>query len=97
MGSIVRFPSDLVTDHDRRRLKSAVEGSPFELEFRKNKQNVLAPYLVRCGHMRPSYRLRKTGEGWEAIELGREPAGLVAARARRPEDLLRDLGARPAP
>jgi hypothetical protein len=97
VGNIVRFPSDLVTDHDRRRLRSAVEGTPFDLEFRKNKQNVTAPYLVRCGHMRPSYRLRKTGEGWEAIELGPDKGGLVAARARRPEDLLRDLAARPAP
>ncbi|HEX7776174.1 MAG TPA: hypothetical protein VF449_06565 [Parvibaculum sp.] len=97
MGSIVRFPSDLVTDHDRRRLRAAAEGTPFDLEFRKNEQDVLAPYLVRCGHMRPSYRLRKTGEGWEAIELGPDRSGLVAARARRPEDLLRELGARPAP
>lgn len=91
MGSIVRFPSDLVTEHDRRRLKSAAEGSPFDLEFRKNKQNAVAPYLVRCGHMRPSYRLRKTSEGWEAIDLGTETTGVVAARARRPEDLLKQL------
>jgi hypothetical protein len=97
MGSIVRFPSDLVTEHDRRRLRSAAEGSVFDLEFRKNDQDVIAPYLVRCGHMRPSYRLRKTGEGWEAIEFGAEQSGIVAARARRPEDLFRDLGAHPEP
>jgi hypothetical protein len=94
LGSIVRFPSDLVTEHDRRRLKAAAEGSVFDIEFRKNKQDVLAPYLVRCGHMRPSYRLRKTGDGWEAIALGPERTGLVVAKARRPEDLLRDLGER---
>ena len=95
MGSIVRFPSDLVTEHDRRRLKSAAEGSPFDVEFRKNRQNTVAPYLVRCGHMRPSYRLRKTSEGWEAIDLGTEKTGIVAAKARRPEDLLRELSERP--
>jgi hypothetical protein len=94
LGSIVRFPSDLVTEHDRRRLTAAAEGSVFEIEFRKNKQDVIAPYLVRCGHMRPSYRLRKTGDGWEAIELGPERPGIVIAKARRAEDLLIELGQR---
>jgi len=95
VGSIVRFPSDLVTDHDRRRLTSAAEGSPFDIEFRKNRQNAVAPYLVRCGHMRPSYRLRKTSDGWEAIDLGTETTGAIAAKARRPEDLLKQLAERP--
>jgi hypothetical protein len=94
LGSIVRFPTDLVTEHDRRRLTAAAQGSVFDIEFRKNRQDVLAPYLVRCGHMRPSYRLRKTGDGWEAIALGAERTGLVIAKARRPEDLLRELGDR---
>lgn len=94
LGSIVRFPTDLVTEHDRRRLKAAADGSVFDIEFRKNKQEVLAPYLVRCGQMRPSYRLRKTGEGWEAIALGPEKPGMVVASARRPEDLLAQLAAR---
>lgn len=94
MGIVVRFPSDLVTEHDRRRLNAAAEGSVFDVEFRKNKQDALAPYLVRCGHMRPSYRLRKTGDGWEAIDLGSETPGIVIAKARRPEDLLSELGQR---
>lgn len=93
MGSIVRFPSDLVTDHDRRRLKAAAEGSPFDLEFRKSGSNAAAPYLVRCGHLRPSYRLRKSSDGWEAIDLNGETGGGVV-RARRPEELIRELAQR---
>lgn len=95
MGSIVRFPGDLVTEHDRRRLKAAAEGSPFDLEFRKNGQGVTAPYLTRCGHMRPSFRLRKTQDGWEAISLGAEETGMVAAQGRSAEELFRGLGPRP--
>lgn len=95
MGSIVRFPGDLITEHDRRRLTAAAEGSPFDLEFRKNAQGVLAPYLTRCGHLRPSFRLRKTPEGWEAIAMGAEDAGAAAARARSAEDLFRALSAPP--
>lgn len=91
MGSIVRFPGDLITEHDRRRLTAAAEGSPFDLEFRKNAQGVLAPYLTRCGHLRPSFRLRKTPEGWEAITMGTEDGGAVAARGRSAEDLFRAL------
>lgn len=91
MGSIVRFPGDLVTEHDRRRLTAAAEGSPFDLEFRKNAQGVLAPYLTRCGHLRPSFRLRKTQEGWEAISMGMDDPGAVAARGRTAEDLFRAL------
>ncbi|WP_041535840.1 hypothetical protein [Parvibaculum lavamentivorans] len=93
MGSIVRFPGDLVTEHDRRRLTLAAEGSPFDLDFRTNGQGVLAPYLTRCGHLRPSFRLRKTPEGWEAIGLGAEEAGGVAARARSADELFRALAA----
>ena len=95
MGSVVRFPGDLITEHDRRRLASAADGSPFDLEFRKNEQGVLAPYLTRCGHLRPSYRLRKTAEGWEAIVLGSDDAGAIAARARNTDDLFRALTATP--
>lgn len=95
MGSIVRFPGDLITEHDRRRLTSAAEGSPFDLEFRTNGQGVLAPYLTRCGQLRPSFRLRKTPEGWEAIAFGPDDAGTVAARARSAEDLFRALGTPP--
>jgi len=87
LGSIVRFPGDLITEHDRRRLTAAAEGSPFDLEFRKNAQGVLAPYLTRCGHLRPSFRLRKTPEGWEAIAMGAEDAGRrrgAGAKRRRP-------------
>lgn len=89
MGSIVRFPSDLVTDRDRLRLKAAAEGSPFDLEFRKSGGSAGAPYLTRCGHLRPSYRLRKSSDGWEAIALDGETSGIV--RARRPEDLIHEL------
>lgn len=89
MGSIVRFPGDLITEHDRRRLTSAAEGSPFDLEFRKNAQGVLAPYLTRCGYLRPSFRLRKSPEGWEAISMGADDAGVVAASGRSAEDLFR--------
>lgn len=91
MGSIVRFPGDLITEHDRRRLTTAAEGSPFDLEFRKNAQGVLAPYLTRCGHLRPSFRIRKGPEGWEAISMGAEDAGTIAARGRSAEDLFRAL------
>lgn len=91
LGSIVRFPSDLITEHDRHRLKAAADGSAFDLEFRKNSQNVLAPYLVRCGHLRPSFRLRKTSEGWEAIDLNAETTAGSAIKARSPEDLVREL------
>lgn len=94
MGSIVRFPGDLVTEHDRRRLKAAAESSPFDLEFRKNGQGVMAPYLTRCGHMRPSFRLRKTPDGWEAISLGAEETGMVAAQGRSAEELFHALGPR---
>jgi hypothetical protein len=96
VGNIIRFPSDLVTAHDRRRLEAAAAGSAFNLEFRKNKQNVTVPYLVRCGHMRPSYRLRKSGGEWEAIDLTPEGGGIVAGRARRAEDLFLDLVKPPA-
>jgi hypothetical protein len=95
LGSVVRFPGDLITEHDRRRLTAAAEGSPFDLEFRKNGQGVLAPYLTRCGHLRPSYRLRKTTEGWEAIAMGSDEAGAIAARARNADDLFRALSAPP--
>ncbi|MEQ8267547.1 MAG: hypothetical protein RH982_10155 [Parvibaculum sp.] len=91
MGSIVRFPGDLITEHDQRRLKSAAEGSPFDLEFRRNGHGLLAPYLTRCGHLRPSFRLRKTPEGWEAIALGAEDTGAVSARARSADELFRTL------
>lgn len=97
MGSIVRFPSDLVTDHDRRRLKAAVEASPFDLEFRLNGQNTLAPYLLRCGHLRPSYRLRKSSAGWEAIDLCAETTDGCVIRARCPEDLIHELAHRHTP
>ena len=94
MGSIVRFPGDLVTEHDRRRLKAAADGSPFDLEFRKNGQGVMAPYLTRCGHMRPSFRLRKTPEGWEAISLGAEETGMVAAQGSQRRGIFHALGPR---
>ncbi|MDP2125500.1 MAG: hypothetical protein Q8J92_14085 [Parvibaculum sp.] len=94
MGSIVRFPGDLVTEHDRRRLTAAAEGSPFDLEFRKNGQGVMAPYLTRCGHLRPSFRLRKTPEGWEAISLGADETGMVAGQGRSAEALFHELGQR---
>tara|TARA_R110002110_G_scaffold79732_3_gene208038 strand:- start:2815 stop:3111 length:297 start_codon:yes stop_codon:yes gene_type:complete len=91
VGHIVRFPGDLITEHDRRRLTSAADGTPFDLEFRKNDQGVVAPYLTQCGHMRPSFRLRKTPEGWEAIVLGADDAGTVAARGRTAGDLFHAL------
>jgi hypothetical protein len=93
LGSVVRFPGDLITEHDRRRLTAAAGGSPFDLEFRKNGQDILAPYLTRCGHLRPSYRLRKTVEGWEAIALGNDGPSAVAARARNADELFRTLAA----
>lgn len=95
MGSVVRFPGDLITEHDKRRLTSAAEGSPFDLEFRENEQGVLAPYLTRCGHLHPSFRLRKTPAGWEAITFGSEGAGTVAAQARNAGDLFHALTAPP--
>ena len=95
MGSIVRFPGDLVTEHDRRRLKAATDGSPFDLEFRRNAQGVTAPYLTRCGQMRPSFRLRKTPEGWEAIALDAGSNDMIASRARSADALLRQLGRQP--
>lgn len=91
MGSVVRFPGDLITEHDRRRLTQAAEGSPFDLEFRKNAQGVLAPCLTRCGHLRPSFRLRKTPEGWEAISMGADDAGTVVARGRSAGELFSAL------
>jgi len=95
LGIVVRFPGDLITEHDRRRLTSAAEGSPFDIDFRLNERGMLTPYLTRCGYMRASFRLRKSPEGWEAISLDPDNAGAIKARARRAEDLFKALGAPP--
>lgn len=95
MGIVVRFPGDLITEHDKRRLTTAAESSPFDLDFRRNDRDLLTPYLTRCGHMRASYRLRKSPEGWEAISLGPDNAGVIAARGRSAEDLFKALTAPP--
>ncbi|MFA7637934.1 MAG: hypothetical protein WCY02_01365 [Parvibaculum sp.] len=95
MGIVVRFPGDLITEHDRRRLTIAAEGSPFDIDFRLNERGLLTPFLTRCGHMRANFRLRKSSEGWEAVSLDPDNAGAIAARARRAEDLFKALSAPP--
>ena len=91
MGDVVRFPGDLTTEHDKRRLLDAVEASPFDISFRINDKSGLVPYLARCGELRPQWRLRKASGGWEAIALKGEDAGQVNARGRNTEELMRAL------
>ena len=91
LGEIIRFPGDLITEHDARRLKEAADASPFDLEIREDRRGELIPYLSRCGHAEPSFRLQKTIEGWEAISLSPKDAGTVSANARSANELLRLL------
>ncbi|MAB13387.1 hypothetical protein [Parvibaculum sp.] len=91
MGEVVRFPGDLITEHDKRRLMDAAEASPFDLSFRNNENDEPVPYLTRCGEMRPQWRLRKAGCGWEAVVLTGDDAGQVGGRGRNAEELLRAL------
>lgn len=97
MGIVVRFPGDLITEHDRRRLTTAAEGSPFDIDFRLNERGLLTPFLTRCGHMRASFRLRKSAGGWEAVSLDPDNAGTIAAHARGAEDLFKALSTPPNP
>ena len=88
MGEVVRFPGDLITEHDKRRLLEAVEASPFDISFRINDKGEPVPYLTRCGELRPQWRLRKGNGGWEAMALKGEDAGQVSARGRNAEELM---------
>ena len=63
MGHIVRFPGDLITEHDRRRLTSAADGTPFDLEFRKNDQGVEVP----LADMMMAARGRTAGDLFHAL------------------------------
>lgn len=91
MGEVVRFPGDLITEHDKRRLTEAAGASPFDISFRNNKNDEPVPYLTRCGEMRPHWRLRKTGGGWEAVALTGDEAGQVGGCARNVDELMRAL------
>jgi len=91
MGEVVRFPGDLITEHDKRRLMEAVEASPFDISFRSNEKGEPVPYLTRCGELRPQWRLRKAGCGWEAMVLKGDDAGQVGGRGRNAEELMKAL------
>lgn len=89
MDNVLPFPADLVTGHDRRRLMTAADGSPLDLEFRHDAAHGFSVLVLRCGQFDPCYRLKKTGEGWEAIDLAPGAGEAVAFEARRPDDLFR--------
>ncbi|NIJ42521.1 hypothetical protein FHS78_002823 [Parvibaculum indicum] len=91
MGEVVRFPGDLITEHDKRRLMDAADASPFDISFRNNEKDEPVPYLTRCGEMRPFWRLRKGGCGWEAVILTGDEAGQVGGRGRTVDELMRAL------
>ena len=91
MGEVVRFPGDLVTEHDKRRLAEAVDASPFDISFRDNEKGEPIPYLTRCGELRPQWRLRKASCGWEAVLLTGDDACRVGGRGRNAEELVRAL------
>ncbi|GAK45088.1 V-type ATPase 116 kDa subunit [Tepidicaulis marinus] len=93
MGSVVRFPAERITNHDQARLKEAVAGTIFDVFFEPDATGEPEAYLFRCGYAQPSFRLEKTPQGWDAVDL-ECGTRIIAASARDTQELMRLLAPR---
>ena len=95
MADIIRFPSERITPKDRDRLAKAALASPFDLEIGTDPDGRPAPYLFRCGEMKPSFLIEKTEDGWAAVDLADAARPVAVLRASSEAQLIRQLSARP--
>lgn len=92
-ATVIPFPAGRMSAEDRHALHEAALATPFEIEYRFDREGRLAALLYRCGHLQPSYRIDRAGHDWRAVPLmdGRDLPG--GEQAPSPESLLGRLAA----